>query len=1409
MTSGRSVQPERIRDRLAGQHLLLTGSTGFLARAFLEKVLRSVDTVGGIHLLVRGRAGGASAEDRVRRDVLGSSVFDRLRAALGDGFTELCREKIHVVSGDLTRTHFGLDRADYANLTQRITLVVNSAATVTFDERLDLAVDLNTFGPQRLLEFARDCGNVPFLHVSTCYVCGRRHGRVAEDFSAPEPAEQMLPRDAQSGWFDVEGFIDELRAEALEVRHRYGADTEMCRRELIEAGMRRARASGWNDTYTLTKWLGEQLLLQKRGEVPLVVFRPAIIEGSYEEPAPGWIDGLRMADPLFVAYGRGKLSEFPADPEIVLDLIPVDFVANAMLATLPLGERRRSEVAVYHCASSGRNPLRLGEMTGYAEEAFRKRPMNDERGRPIKLSRIACYDRAVFLERWERRRKYFAFLRRVFNAIGLKGKRSRKLAGTLRQIDQLIYFAKIYAPYTQLDCRFADEALQAVPLHPKDVEEFRFDCRGMDWHEYLVDRHLPGLRSYVLGTGAEPGARLREMEAEPIPRASAGDALAGTHIFDVFRRAAERFGDKPALQIRRNGRWLRYTYEEVLRATGTIMRRFQERGLKQGDCIALCSESCPEWGLTYLAAMRAGLVVNALDPQLPPVDAWDAARFAGAKLMCAGRSTREGLAAAENADPAQVVSLTEPFIPPPAASRDALPEPVALSGEEIASILFTSGTTVSPKAVQLTHRNFIANARALVEVQPLYPTDEFLSVLPMYHAFEFTGGFLTPISGGATITYVENLKGPEIVNAMKATGTTVMMVVPRLLKLFYDAIDSKVMNSGALTRALFRVAGKLSDLSGRRLGRLLFRGVHQGFGGRLRLLFSGAAQLDPEIFDAFARMGFTVCEGYGLTETAPVLTVNPMDGIRRGSVGRPLPNLEVEVRNPNLEGIGEVWAHGPSITAGYLNNSEATRELLHGGWLRTGDLGRFDEDGYLYLTGRSKDLIVTSAGKNVYPDEVELRYRDLPHTKELCVLAMAATDGVGDAVHAVVVLDPDSAGELDRSSLEREVRLAAEAIAENLPSHQRIASFHFWERELPKTTTLKAKRGQVRDTILEEGSETSGAAGGGEAEQHEFRLDSPGAVAILGIVACQTRKPPDALRPEMHLTLDLGIDSIGRIGLLSEVETTFNMRIDDATGAKVCRVADLLRLAGWREPVRHKLRDPSAWQRRLAAADERAVLDGKIPAVIKPLRLLVRGAAGAFMNTYVRVRAQGRSNVPAHGPFILAANHSSHLDSPSILMAVGGSRRVWIAGAEDYFFSNRFKRLLFGRLLDTIPFDRKADGMQGLRRCAQALTLKDGLLLYPEGTRSTTGMMQPFKVGVAVLALEKGVPIVPVHVRGTYDLFPKGAWFARPGVVTVSFGAPIHPPELGPHADRHAAYRELIEEVERAVARLQAEAQAS
>lgn len=1397
----------RIRDRLAGQHLLVTGSTGFLAKAFVEKLLRSVDTIGGIHLLVRPKSGGASPRQRVHNDVLRSSVFDRLRAALGDGFSRLCEEKIHVVGGDLTRERLGLDGPSYAALARRITVVVNSAATVTFDERLDHAVELNTLGPSRLLQFAKDAGNLPFLHVSTCYVCGVRKGVVTEDWSAPEAARERLPRQRDTGAYDLDEFVTELVTEAAELRHRFAADPDVCRQELIDAGMRRARSLGWSDTYTFTKWIGEQLLLRDRGHVPLAVFRPAIIEGSHEEPTPGWIDGLRMADPMIVAYGRGKLQEFPARPDVPLDLIPVDFVANAMIVTLPVGDARRDAATVYQCGSSERHPFRVEEMIRAMEKAFRRRPMNDDEGRPIHPPRLRLVDSEKFVRKWSARRTRVAKLHSFVRALGITGRRSRRIAAALRQMDQLIYFSKIYAPYTHLDVRFADDALQeaAAQLDPADRELFRFDVSNVNWEDYIVNRHVPGLRAYVLGTGGEPSGRLRAIsEIAERDASKAKEALHGLTLFEVFRRAAELHRDKPAFQVRRNARWVRYTYEEALHATGAITRRFRERGLDRGDRVAICAESSPEWALTYFAAMRAGLTTVPLDPQLPAREAWTSARFAGARMMCASATTAKGLGETRTAADAELVMMKEPFIPRPGASRDDMPEPAVLDDSAIASILFTSGTTVSPKAVQLSHRNLLSNARALVQVHPIDSTDELLSVLPLYHAFEFTGGLLVPVVSGATITYVDQMKGAELVAAMQATGTSVMLVVPRLLKMFHDSIESAVAERGFLARMYFRTLAILSEVTGRHFGRGLFRGVHRRFGGRLRLFVCGGSRLEPELFHAFERMGFTVCEGYGLTETAPVLAVNPPRIRRPGSVGPALPNVELEVRHPNLEGVGEIWAKGPSVMSGYLNNPEATNEVLVDGWFRTGDLGRLDSDGYLHLTGRSKDLIITGAGKNVYPDEVEVRYRDLPYAKEVCVFGMPAPDGLGDVVHAVVVVDAEISADLDRSSKEREIRLAAAAIGEELPPHQRIAELHFWDRDLPRTSTLKAKRGLIRDMVAAEMGGESSRASPAELVVADRAGAGVNGEALLGVQAVLSRQsglPAEEIHVDSHLHLDLGIDSIGKMEAIGAIESKFDMRIDNDAGAKVARVTDLLRLIGDRRPKTPT--GPSAgWRRRLERDGNGAAFDASLPPALLPMRWIVRGTVSALMNSYVRVRAVGRDNIPATGPFILAPNHSSHLDTPAALTAVAGRRRVWIAGAEDYFFNTAVKRLVFGKILDTIPFDRRSDGLAGLRRCAEALKRNDGLLIYPEGTRSLTGELQRFKIGVAVLAIERGVPIVPVHIDRTFDLLPKGRRFAKPGLVTVTFGQPIVPPAWETLTDHFAAFHALTDEVERVVSEL-------
>ncbi|MBI3834238.1 MAG: AMP-binding protein [Planctomycetes bacterium] len=1421
----RPISARRIRDRLAGHRILISGSTGFLAKALVEKILRSADSVESMYLLVRPRSDGVSSEDRVTREVLGGRVFDRLRALLGARFDPVCKEKIRVVSGDLTHERLGLDEAAYLDLTKQVTLVVNSAATVTFDERIDHAVSLNTQGPQRLLRFAKDCGNIPFLHVSTCYVCGARKGVIVEDFSAPEAARETIPRLASSGVFDLDGLVDVLLAEARSVRLRLGADSEACRRELIDQGMQTARRFGWNDTYTFTKWIGEQLLVRDRGKVPLSILRPAIIEGSYSEPMPGWIDGLRMADPIIVAYGRGRLSEFPGDPRVPIDFIPVDFVVNAILAALAaLADSESSTkepenqaisaqkssaplpVQLYQCGTSDRNPITVGELAIHLQSAFHIRPMRGDDGGPVQAKSLSFVDHATFLNSWERAQTRLEKRIHWLERLHISARKVRRTTAAIRQIEQLIYFAKIYAPYTRLDCRFAEDNLRILrdAMNLRDREEFAFDPTTIDWRDYFINRHIPGLRCFVLNGSADPAPRI--LGVPPEPQDAPDRHLARSeNLFAAFVETARRFKNKPMLRVHRGGRWVTYSYGEAFEATGSIVRRFHEAGIKSGDRVAICAENSPEWGLVYLALMRAGITAVPLDPQLPADEVLAAVRFAQTRMICAGTTTFESLQAATEAEAVPVVKLSDPWIPAPGAARDASSTPVDVRPDAIASILFTSGTTVNPKCVPLTHRNLLSNATALMASHRLSSSEEFLSVLPMYHAFEFTGGFLVPFLLGATVTYVEQLRGPEIVAAMQATGTTVMLVVPRLLRMFADSIRAAVHSKGVSGRSVYNLMTFASEITRKRYACTFFKPIHRNFGGRLRMFVSGGAALDKDLFDFFGMLGLPVYEGYGLTETSPVLSLNPYGAPKSGSVGVPLTNIDLEIRNANADGVGEIWVRGPSVMGGYFNNDQATEEVICDGWFRTGDLGYQNPEGYLFLTGRSKDLIITSAGKNVYPDEVELHYRALPYVREICVFGVPTEGSAGDAVHSVLSLESNPGIELDRSSIEREVRTAAEQIAAKIPSHQRISVFHFWDRELPKTTTLKAKRGLIRDIIRGERTSpeprSSPPASISRPENNgEAAEDSnPAWIAIRRIIARQSERNEKLIQPETHLLLDLGIDSIGKIDLIGSVESIFDMHIDEAAASRMARAKDVLSIVGDRSPKGVGTRAAGGIRRFLGAATDARSGNGHTPPAILPARWFARGAVGAFMHTYLRVRAIGRENVPRTGGFILAANHASHLDSPAILTALAGRRRVYIAGAEDYFFDTPIKRFAFGRLFDTIPFDRGTDGLMGLRRCSSVLGRGDGLLIFPEGTRTLNGMIQPFKVGAAVLAVEERVPIVPVHIDRSFQLLPKGRRLVRPGAMNVRFGAPIFPPVESEGADSLTTFRAMTRRIEKAI----------
>jgi long-chain acyl-CoA synthetase len=1114
-----------IHGSLQGERIFITGATGFVGKVLVEKLLWSIPEVDRLLLLVRPSA-EAGAEERVAHELLASPLMARLRARHGEDWPSWAAGKLEVVSGDLSRDRLGLDAAAYGELCLRVDRVVAAAATVRFDERLDLSLELNARGALRTLRLAQDAGDAPLLHLSTCFVGGRRLGSIQERIADVErlgPAELAQTMAA----------LDEQceRAAASEER-------------LVRAGRRAARELGFNDVYTLTKSLAERLLARDRGRTPVSIVRPAIVESAAAEPIPGWIETVRVADPLLVAYGRGRTRQIPGDPEAQLELVPVDLVVNCALAALAELGRDRN-LRIYQLGSA-RNPIRLGELLRHAREGFAKHPLQDQEGNPTRVERAHFVEPSRLERSLERRRRRARAAGRLLKRLGA-GRQAARLGSAERVLSHFSRLIDVYRPYLRRGASFDDEATRGLwsRLTPLAKTTFPFDIEAIDWRSYIPRTHVPGLVRFALRaeSGAPPPSRPETPRAERRARA-ASRANAASSLVSLLDSAAREAPDTPALQTFRDGRWLRYTYAQAVVATTNIARALANRyGISRGDRVVLWSGGRPEWVLTMFALHRLGAVTVPLDPQWPTEEVEQAGRHVRAKLICAAPELAATLADSET----PVAELAEPFVPAPDVGQlaDRLEIDPEVGEGDLATIVFTSGTTVAPKAVPLTHGNLLANVRALVPLMDL-SRDRLLSVLPIHHVFELMVGLLVPLAGASTISYVSEVKPAEISWMMAQTRPTVLVAVPKLLELLHNGIRQSVRAGGPGLERLFRVLFALSRASGGRLGHRLFGKVHQRFGGSLRRLVTGGSALEPGLARSFQLMGFQVAEGYGMTETSPVLTVNPWGKELLGSVGRPLPSVEIELRG------GQIWVRGPNVMSGYLDNPEATREVMADGWLDTGDLGHLDDRGYLHISGRSKEVIVTAAGKNVYPEEVELRYRGLPGVEELVVLGLPAAGGAAETVSAVIVPSPGAG--------EAEIEKIREAVANRsaaLPSYQRISRIELWLGELPKTTTLKVKRQQLRERVLTGGgptpveSQSPPAAAPALTESEEW---------VVETLARLTRTRPDLLRPATRLA-EVGVDSLTRVELVGELEAYSGQTLDEATAASLTSVADLFGLA--------------------------------------------------------------------------------------------------------------------------------------------------------------------------------------------------------------------------------------------------------
>jgi nucleoside-diphosphate-sugar epimerase len=536
---------------LSGKVLFLTGATGFLAKGLLAKILLDARDVRRIYLLIRPD-GESSVEQRLEREVLQANALARVRELHGARFNDLMREKVVAVAGDLTQEKLGIKPIQYAQLAREVDIVINSAASVVFDEEIDQALQLNTLGPGRLVEFARACRDAVFLHVSTAYVNGQRTGRVPEELISPDQAVAKIIKSGLHKSYKLESEIDSIHAFSEQVMKK-AASPELqmefraaiarrnngrqiseqrlrreieslknrwIKRRLVDEGTRRARELGWHDTYTFTKAMGEQIIAKRRGDIPTIIVRPSIIESSLMDPESGWLDGLKVADPLIAHYSKGRLPDFPADPDIVLDLIPVDIVANAILAALPRA-RQTKEIQVYQVATGSENPLKLGEMFDLMHDYFRKYPMQNRRGQPIRVTRWTYPTPERFRRycqlRYRMPLRTLRWMIKTFSALPWSPRLKQKVSVLEATLDRVLALTEIYSPYMHHDCRFETENTRRLyeGLGPEDRQRFNFDVGRIEWQEYIQDIHIPALKRHVLKEAGSPTARAETRNLSP------------------------------------------------------------------------------------------------------------------------------------------------------------------------------------------------------------------------------------------------------------------------------------------------------------------------------------------------------------------------------------------------------------------------------------------------------------------------------------------------------------------------------------------------------------------------------------------------------------------------------------------------------------------------------------------------------------------------------------------------------------------------------------------------------------------------------------------------------------------------------------------------------------------------------
>ena len=828
--------------------------------------------------------------------------------------------------------------------------------------------------------------------------------------------------------------------------------------------------------------------------------------------------------------------------------------------------------------------------------------------------------------------------------------------------------------------------------------------------------------------------------------------------YEIVNRAIQTYSNEKAIAVQRNGKYTFWTYTDFYRDFISLAQYLRSIGFNENCRALLIGANSPEWIIAFHSIVWAGETVIPVDPNLPENELKEIIKKAKPSIIFCDYdllpifnefrgefSFIKDIISLHYKTHSNEISINSAI--KIGKEKEELPTREFSPNDPI-SILFTSGTTGNPKGAVLMQKNYCPTPEFAIDMMNVTTDDSVIAVLPLYHVFGFAATIAGGLSRGAMVATVSEINGKAIVKTINDLNITTLPAVPKMLNLILESIERNIANKGKIINSIYHsllsISPIVTKLFGKKTTRKLFPFIHTNFGKNFFRIVSGGASISTTVFNTYQKLGFDIVEGYGLTETFGPITLCPITKQVTGSVGKVIGPNRIKIQNPDKDGWGEVLFSGESIFKGYLDDDEATQKVFDNkGWFLTGDRGKLDESGFLFLSGRLKDIIVLESGKNVYPEQLEEYYLSSPLIKEISIFPL----NKDDRINVVAIIIPN-----DNCNDSNLIKEEMENLNKGRTNYQKVDDYVISNQELPKTSTQKVRKHLLPPiyTKLKNGTKVAEPPKLNLVDNALSKSDEYKQLKELISNNVAAIKEED-IHIYSNLKSDLNIDSLRFLDLITEIEQQCGCKIDEKALWNIETIRDLVKV----------IQNSEKQSRNSISIKDLLESDiGKNSDLFKDKYSMLTAFLLYISKMYLKIvwklQIIGEENIPLFGSTIFIANHQSLADAPLIYMALPKmvKKRTYSLTKAEVFDSKLFSFLLSGT--NILPIEREGDILTPLKRSYEALKKGKNIIIFPEGTRSKDGKVQAFKEGFAILMKTAKVPVVPITIVDSNKFIPKG-----------------------------------------------------